>query len=73
MCVGVKKRGERKRRKKKKRREVCTNSRRKWSSIAKGRGGRNERRADVRRWRSGRVKSRQQGRERREKGKVKNG
>ena len=34
-------------------------------------GGRNERRADVRRWRSGRVKSRQEGRERREKGKVK--
>ena len=29
------------------------------------------RRADVRRWRSGRVKSRQEGRERREKGKVK--
>ena len=34
------------------------------SLYRRGRGGRNERRADVRRWRSGRVKSRQEGRER---------
>ena len=63
---GVKREGSTKKRKK---REVggrvCNRE------VEEGRGGRNERRADVRRWLSGRVKSRQEGRERREKGKVK--